>query len=155
MVSHVQAHLIVPVPRFGHHGTVDSRLEHLRLQNSCRCHRRTCFQQLKGLKQALLQFLSAFWSMTKHVQDEFLRSTIMESEGNTRCRKTGFLLGKLFGPKCCLAVLGVGNCRVLRVTQGRFDRRFAVWGAPCQKPCFFLFILPVCCKTKGKCNQSC
>ena len=73
--------------------------------------------------------------MAKHVQDEFLRVTVnVNAEGKSR--KTWFLLGKRMGPKCILAILGVGNARLARVGQGRLDRRFAVWGgASCQGNC--------------------
>lgn len=75
---------------------------------------------------SLVQFLRLFWSMAKHVQDEFLRLTLAGGQSDTR--KPWFLLGKRFGPKCVLAILGVGNARLARVEQGRFDRRFRVWG---------------------------
>lgn len=78
------------------------------------------------MKDLLLQFLKLLWDMAKHIQDEYLRVTL-KTEGE-KPRKTWFLLGKRFGPKCCLAVLGIGNSRVARVEAGRFDRRFGVWG---------------------------
>ena len=78
------------------------------------------------MKELLLQFLKLLWNMAKHVQDEYLRVTVKAD--SERPRKTWFLLGKRFGPKCCLAVLGIGNSRLARVWAGRLDRRFGVWG---------------------------
>lgn len=68
------------------------------------------------------------------MQDEYLRVTASGGHG-----KPWFLLGKRFGPKCCLAVLGVGNSRFARIGQGKMDRRFGVWGGvPCWKVSLFL-----------------
>ena len=112
-------------PRFGQHGASRIRLDRLQAQAFCRCHRQTCYQRLDGLKEALLQFLRIFWSMAKHVQDEYIRQTAGAREEPYR---DWYLLGKRFGRQCCLAVLGLGNCRFQRVRQGRPDRRFSVWG---------------------------
>ena len=112
-------------PRFGAHGASLRRLDFL-ASGPCRCHRGDCFQQINVMKDLLLQFLKLLWDMAKHIQDEYLRVTL-KTEGE-KPRKTWFLLGKRFGPKCCLAVLGIGNSRVSRVEAGRFDRRFGVWG---------------------------
>ena len=72
-----------------------------------------------------MQFLQLFWGMAKHIQDEFLRATV-SVKGESK--KEWFMLGKRMGPKCVLAILGVGNARMARVEQGRLDRRFSVWG---------------------------
>lgn len=84
-----------------------------------------------------MQFLKVFWALDKHVQDEYLKDTIMG--GNVESRKSWFLLNTRLGPKCCLAILGVGNSRWARIGQGRLDRRFAVWGGVSRnnigKPC--------------------
>ena len=99
----------------------------MRAQEKCRCHRANCYKVLDVLKNSLLQFLKIFWSLSKHVQDEYLR-TVTGGLDKQAQRRSWLLMGKCIGPKCCLAVLGVGNCRMVRVEQGKFDRRFAVWG---------------------------
>ena len=112
--------------RFGTHGASPFRLDHLRAQESCRCHRQTCFQRLGEIREVLLQFLSLFWSLAKHIQDEYIRVTTTGEKGDSY--KDWYLLGKRFSRKCCLAILGLGNCRFNRVREGRFDRRYTVWG---------------------------
>ena len=118
-------------PRFGSHGACPYRLARLSAQECCRCNRQTCFQKLRDFKDALLQFLGVFWSMAKHVQDEYIRVTSGE-QGDSY--KEWYLLGKRVGRKCCIAILGLGNSRFQRVSEGRLDRRYSVWGgAPCYK----------------------
>lgn len=114
--------------RFGHHGCSPHRLAKLAAQE-CRCHRKFCFQKLQDMKEHLMQFLKTFWALSKHVQDEYLKLTSKGGLDNPdKTRKTWFFLGKRMGPKCCLALLGVGNSRFSRVEQGKFDRRYSVWG---------------------------
>ena len=127
-------------PRFGEHGASPHRLDRLGRLGSCRCHRRICFQNIIDMKDSLMQFLKLFWAMAKHVQDEYLKTVIMG--GNVENHKSWFFFNTRFGPKCCLAILGVGNSRWARIGKGRLDRRFAVWGGvPCLTFELFCFVL--------------
>lgn len=85
----------------------------------------------------LIQFLKLLWGMPKHIQDEYFRSTVKGKKG-----QPWRLMGKRIGPKCCVAILGVGNCRMARVEQGRMDRRYSVWGGA---PRLVLSIFAVFC----------
>lgn len=42
------------------------------MSRACRCHRQTCFQQLRPLLARLLEFLAIFWEFAKGVQDTFV-----------------------------------------------------------------------------------
>ena len=43
-------------------------------------------------------------------------------------RRSWYLLGKRMSPKCVVACLALGNSRVARVSSGRKDRRYRLWG---------------------------
>lgn len=61
-------------------------------------------------------------------------------------RRQWFLMGEQLSPKCCTAILGMGNARMFRVEQGRGDRRYQIWGAATYlivnlvSYCFYLFL---------------
>lgn len=140
--------------RHGATGASRSRIQDL-ISRKCRCHRQTCYQQLKHLVNRLLEFLVIFWKFTKGVQDQYvgafdrrehrgvqdIETTIIQNmtvcflnqvEQVVRAckgkRRAWYLLGEQLSPKCCVAVLGIGNSRLQRVEQGRGDRRLSTWG---------------------------
>ena len=43
-------------------------------------------------------------------------------------RRSWYLLGKRMSPKCVVACLALSNSRVARVSSGRKDRRYRLWG---------------------------
>lgn len=106
--------------RWGSDGASNLRVG-LLLRRSCRCHRGGCFKKLARVRAVLLEFLTAFWGMSKHSQDEYLKQVIGP-------RKQWYLLGQHMAAKCVIAAIGLGNSRMARVSRGHVDKRFKVWG---------------------------
>ena len=106
--------------RWGSDGASNLRIGML-LRRSCRCHRTGCFKKLSPVRAVLLEFLRAFWGMSKHSQDEYLKQVIGPG-------KQWYLLGQYMAAKCVIAAIGLGNSRMARVSKGHVDRRFKVWG---------------------------
>ena len=106
--------------RWGSDGPSNLRIGVL-LRRSCRCHRKGCFTKLARVRGVLLEFLTAFWGMSKHAQDEYLKQVIGPG-------KQWYLLGQQMAAKCVIAAIGLGNNRMARVSKGHVDRRFKVWG---------------------------
>jgi len=99
--------------RWGSDGTSNLRIGML-LRRSCRCHRKGCFTKLARVRAVLLEFLTAFWGVSKHSQDDYLKQVIGPG-------KQWYLLGQHMAAKCFIAAICPGNNRMARVS-------FKVWG---------------------------
>lgn len=109
--------------RFGSQGASRARVERLLALESCRCHRKSCYQKLASSKATLLQYLQQLWSLPKHIQDEYIKQVAGNRKG-----KEWFLLGKRMASKCVVAMIGFGNARMARIGKSQVDRRYKVWG---------------------------
>ena len=125
--------------RFGSQGASRARVERLLALESCRCHRRTCFQKLASSRATLLHYLQQLWSLPKHVQDEYIKQVAGNGKG-----KEWFLLGKRLASKCVVAMIGFGNARMARIGKSQVDRRYKVWGLATLRQNSFIFISISC-----------
>ncbi|CAL1145894.1 unnamed protein product [Cladocopium goreaui] len=112
-------------------GPCHHRLDRLLALSQCRCPRRVCFQKFKDAdaREKLHRFLSVFWAMKRGLQDSYVKQTIGPRSNS---RRQWFFLDKLVNSKCLVGLLGMGQDRLQRIMEGRWDKRRS-WGFAVQR----------------------